>query len=169
MSLFRVKAIFIFFIFFHWGTISVIAQESINDEASIFSTLGKDSIGEGKIVLNQDPSLYLLIEKHARLNESNGLEGFRIQIFSASGQTARDHATTAEEKFIENFPEFDPDLIYIEYPAPFFKVRVGDYRTKSDAIEFYQKVKKYFPDSYIVRSTINFPKLDTDENPGGQK
>ena len=46
---------------------------------------------------------------------------------------------------------------YRTYSNPFFKVTVGDFRTKSEAMRLLQQVKGSFPSAFIVKETINYP------------
>ncbi|MEZ5011831.1 MAG: hypothetical protein R2744_09690 [Bacteroidales bacterium] len=39
-------------------------------------------------------------------------------------------------------------------------MRVGDYRTKHDAYPDYVRIRKKFPNAYIVNDIINFPELE---------
>lgn len=128
----------------------------------IISEINDNSMG-GDIQVYQNPSLHVLLDKATRINKKEGLTGYRIQIYSGSGQDARKKSFEVQTEFQEAFEDFDPDLIYSMYQAPFFKLRLGDYRSKNEAVEFYYQVKKYFPSSYIVKSKINFPKLETEE------
>ena len=51
-----------------------------------------------------------------------------------------------------------PDVAaYRTYSNPFFKVTVGDFRTKSEATRLLQQVKGSFPSAFIVKETINYP------------
>ncbi len=135
------------------------AQDSIVYKHDLFTLLSEKSQGQGDINLVQDAELYVLIDKYSRINKRDGLSGYRIQIFSGSGQNAREQANQASQLFCKNFPDFDPNLIYMEYQAPYFKLRIGDFRNKTEANAFYHSVKVIFPDSYLVKSKINFPKL----------
>lgn len=135
--------------------------DTLNLFNDIFSKLQDKSSG-GTIDLYQDPALHVLVQKNTRINKKEGIDGYRIQIFSSSGQEAREKALEIREKFLEMFPDFDPSLVYVEYVAPYFKLRVGDYRNKNEAYEFYHKLRKPFPSSYIVKSKINFPKLENE-------
>jgi len=142
------------------------AQDAVNDSViiadDIFSVIQDDTYG-GKINFYQNPSLHVLVDKNTRLNRKNGLQGYRIQIYSGSGVNARDESNQIREYFLELFPEFDSDLVYFDYQAPYFKVSVGDYRTRNEAVEFYHMLKKNFRSSYIINAKINFPKLDLPE------
>ena len=42
----------------------------------------------------------------------------------------------------------------------YFKVRVGDFRTKIEAIKLFQSISKEFPGAYFVPDVINFPDLN---------
>ncbi len=136
------------------------SKPAIND---IFPLIQDDSFG-GNIDLYQNPSLHILIDKNIRLNKKNGLTGYRIQIFSGTGNAARENANITSRKFRNNFPNFDSDLIYFEYKAPYFKVRVGDFRNKNEAFEYFHMINRKFPGSYIVKSRIKFPKLEANQN-----
>ena len=49
---------------------------------------------------------------------------------------------------------------YRTYSNPFFRVTVGDFRTKSEAMQLLQQVKGAFPTAFIVRETIGYPVVD---------
>jgi len=140
---------------------TIVNSEQETDD--IFSLIQDDSFG-GNIEFYQNPALHILIDKNTRLNEKNGLTGYRIQIFSGSGNAARENANKASRKFKSYFPKFNSALIYFDYQAPYFKVRVGDFRNKNEAFEYYHMINKKFPGSYIVKSRINFPKLGVSQN-----
>jgi hypothetical protein len=135
-------------------------HDSLPMHEDIFSLIKHDVKGQGNVDIYQKPGIHLLIDTHVRLNEKNGIDGYRIQIYSGSGRDAREKAYSLQQQFLEKFPEFDPDLTYIIYDVPNFKLRLGDFRNKNEAFEFYHLVRRYFPNSYMVKSKINFPKLE---------
>ena len=49
---------------------------------------------------------------------------------------------------------------YRTYSNPFFRVTVGDFRTKSEAMQLLQRVKGDFPTAFIVKETIGYPVVD---------
>ncbi len=133
---------------------------SIAQNTDIFEVL--DSAGEsGKITIIQDSSVYNIMQKQIQINKNNkGIPNrYRIQIFSSSGNKARENAIEFKEEFLENHPEFERAEIYQLYQPPFFKLRVGNYRNKHEALIVYKNLVKYYPNCYIVKSKINFPKL----------
>lgn len=101
-----------------------------------------------------DEKLDSLIQKDIELNkESSTMPGYRIQIFFGS---ERKEALDARTKFLQLFPETEA---YLVYQAPYFKVRVGDYRNKLEAQAVYRTVLNEFDKIFIVPDKINLPKL----------
>lgn len=95
-----------------------------------------------------------LVEKNIIENKLNdGIQGYRIQIFSHSD---RKGAIEARTKFLQLFPDVEAYLIYQQ---PNFRVRVGDYRNKLEAHAMYKKMLSEFQQVIIVPDKIKLPKL----------
>ena len=60
---------------------------------------------------------------------------------------------------MSKFPDITSYQLYAE--PGYFKVRVGDFRTKTEATKLFLLVSKEFPDAYLVPDIINFPDLNT--------
>lgn len=75
--------------------------------------------------------------------------GYRVQLFaSATNDGANKIASEARFKFTEQ--------VYVEYEAPYYKVRVGDYKNRSDAEILREKAKNLgYPDAWIVQTEVN--------------
>ena len=57
------------------------------------------------------------------------------------------------------FSEIHPGIpVYRVYENPYFKVTVGDFRTKSDAIRFMNGIGEHIW-AFITRETIAYPLL----------
>lgn len=157
MKIYYLLIVFLSFFYF----VDVYAQntqQSTEYATEIFYKLNEKKDGNGNVVIYQDSRINKLVWKHVSQNkEFNGIQGFRIRIFSDLGQTAREKSQEANAKFNELFPEV---AVYREYDSPYFKVYAGDYRTKNDALIDFKRIKQYFPAAFIVPSRINFPKLD---------
>jgi hypothetical protein len=129
----------------------------------IYRQLDEQHPDYGKITIKQDAKLYLMVDAFADANKRDGIKGYRIQIYSGSGQNARSTMQTISQQFLKNFPDFDPAQVYPEYKTPYFKLCVGDFRSRGEANAFYHKIRELYPDSYIVNSKIKFPKLTPDD------
>ena len=90
-------------------------------------------------------------------SKKRGVPGYRIRIYSGSGLGAKEEQQRVRAKFISLFPGTDA---YHRYDEPFFKVYVGDCRTKSEALKLYDEVKKSFPSPFIVPDYINIKSTD---------
>lgn len=107
-----------------------------------------------QVEIISEPVLDSIIEATARENKENAfLQGYRIQIHFGSD---RKSALDAKTKFLQLFPETEAYLIYQQ---PYFKVRVGDYRTRYEAQATYKKLISEFEKMFIVPDRINLPKL----------
>ncbi|MBE0647960.1 MAG: SPOR domain-containing protein [Bacteroidales bacterium] len=113
---------------------------------------------EGKVKIIQDPAIEQLVQKHIRVNETrDGIPGYRIQIFFDSGANSRTKATMVCEEFRRLYPSTG---IYLNFIAPNYKVRAGDFRTRLDATRFLQEVQVDYPSAYVVADQINLPNID---------
>jgi len=106
--------------------------------------------------VNRDPHIDQLIEKHRQYNLSNpGVDGFRVQIFFDSGNNSKKAAQTAREKFMEVYPEV---IAYLTFNSPYYRVRVGDFRTKLEAEGFLFQLTTAYPNAFTVPDRIQIDK-----------
>ncbi len=120
----------------------------------------------GKLNIIQNPAIDSLIGRYILMNTNiylengyYGMEGFRIQIYSSSNRNAREESNRARAEFMIRFPDI---VSYPLYADPgYFKIRVGDFRTKTEATKLFLIISKEFPDAYLVPDIINFPDLNT--------
>jgi hypothetical protein len=114
----------------------------------------------GELNIYQDPGIDSLISRYILYNNRlNGMEGFRIQIYNSSNKNAREESGKARAEFMNVFPDI------IAYPPTFerpsyYKIRVGDYRTRIEGTKYLLMVRRVFPDAILVPDIINFPDLN---------
>lgn len=85
---------------------------------------------------------------------SNGtFPGYRIQIHFGQDRT---NATKAKTDFSTKYSLFPS---YLSYQQPYFKVCIGDFRTKLEAVRALNSIKKDYPGAFVVRDKINPPPL----------
>jgi hypothetical protein len=122
----------------------------------------------GQLIISQDPAIDTLVSRYILMNkkvyyvkESNyyGMSGFRIQIYASSNRNAREESNKARADFINKFPDIVSYPLY-QHPG-YFKIRVGDFRSRTEATKLFLIISKEFPDSYIVPDIIHFPDLNT--------
>lgn len=113
-----------------------------------------------RIDVQQDSRIDSLLIIHKEMNQrKNGADGYRLEIFFSSGVGAREKAMNVRTDFLTNYPDIPA---YMSFSSPDFKIRVGDCRTKSEALQLKEKIKKNYPNAFIVPDIIQFPKLYTD-------
>ena len=66
-------------------------------------------------------------------------------------------ANAIKANFLRLYPEYSA---YLDWESPNFKVRVGDFKLKLDAMLFWKQIKDFFPKSYVVRDEINLFKQE---------
>lgn len=122
---------------------------------SIFGILpSKDKGGRADVTVHQSQSVLKALNNQIASNSSRRMTGYRVRIFNDNKQTSRG----ASEAVMNRFKGMYPGLpAYRTYSNPFFKVTVGDFRTKSEAMQLLQQVKGSFPSAFIVKETINYP------------
>lgn len=104
----------------------------------------------------QDSALIRLL--HATIEGKRELvemDGYRVQIFSSNQQqSAKAEALKLENQLKDKLTQ----TVYVLYMPPFWKVRVGDFRTVEEAKEYKKAVVEEFPalmgNTYIVRDKI---------------
>jgi hypothetical protein len=83
------------------------------------------------------------------------IDGYRVQIYSSNQQqAAKSEALDLEDRIKEKIDQ----PVYVLYIPPFWKVRLGDFRTYEEAREYKKLFVDNFPevmgDTYIVRDKI---------------
>jgi hypothetical protein len=113
---------------------------------------------EEEVRIIADSLLVVNYYKHlARNREKKGVPGYRIRIFSDSGIGAKEEQQRVRARFLSLYPGIDA---YYHYDEPFFKVYVGDCRTRSEALKLYDRVKENFPNPILVPDDININNSD---------
>lgn len=99
------------------------------------------------------------MKSHVASNGARTISGYRVRIFFDNKQNAR----TESEAVLKRFNGLYPDVMaYRIYANPYFKVTVGDFRTKSEAMALLARIKGAFPSAFVVKENIEFPVVDKD-------
>ena len=127
--------------------------------ALLFSgTVLAQEMEQGELRVIQNPQVDSLMARYVRVNEINPVtDGWRIEIFFEAGNYSKKLAMEARSKFVEKYPDVPSYLIFQQ---PYYKVRVGDYRTKMEAERFLHAIEADYPQAFVVSDEINFPRLD---------
>lgn len=112
------------------------------------------SAQQGFVKVNEDAKIKELVEKRLELHKLKPtISGYRVQIYFGS---QRAQANEVRSQFSILHPDIETYLIYQQ---PYFKVRVGDFRTRLEAYKLYRQIQKEYSSVFIVEDEINLPKL----------
>ncbi len=110
----------------------------------------------GQVKIVEDQSILKAVDNHQWFqSQHQSITGFRIRIFSDSGPNAKNQFELTKAGFQELFNL----RLYEEFQYPFYKIYVGDFRSRSEAMKNLIVIEKSFPDAFIVQTKINYPKL----------
>ncbi len=145
----------LFYLYILLITGKLTAQENSEiKNASIIESLSiKDSSTNATVKIYQDKRIETLLANKKSLTAI----GFRVQVFSSNIQrTAKNNAFNIEKQIQEVFPN---QAVYVNYTSPFWKVRVGDFKTKNEATNFRNQLLESLPalksEIYVVPEQIN--------------
>ena len=115
-----------------------------------------------RIGVHQDSRIDSLLNTYtAECKRREGINGYRVEIFFGA---SRKKALAFKAHFLSKYPDFSA---YMKYQTPDFKVRVGDFRTHSEAVKLRELIKRNYPNAFIVKEIIPYPELvvsaDSDE------
>jgi len=123
----------------------------------VFAVLNDLSHEGGAVNVKQSSQVRYGMQQHISQNGKRSVNGYRIRIFFDNKQDSRSASEEALHKFQKLFHGVSA---YRSFSSPYFKVTVGDFRTRSEAMQLLEKVKWDFPTAFIVRESINYPVVD---------
>ncbi len=101
-----------------------------------------------------------LMDGQADAGITREVQGFRIQIFASADRAEAEEALTraiawwdaAQEDAPELFPEELP--VYLRYRQPYYRVRVGDFTSRSRAERALAYIDEQYADAFISPGTV---------------
>lgn len=117
----------------------------------------KEMGAKADVKINQTEYVKDAMRRQVADNASRTLSGYRVRIFFDNKQTAR----VESEETLKRFESMYHDVVaYRTYANPYFKVTVGDFRTRSEAVKLLERIKGAFPSAFVVKENIAFPVVD---------
>ena len=113
------------------------------------------SQNEGYVIVEQDYRIEQLIQRQKEIHTADStIDGYRIQIFMESGNDAVEHANLVIEEFNMNYPDIP---IYLVFGQPYYRLRVGDFRTRLEAEKVFQILSQDYKKAFITSDRIQLP------------
>ena len=130
------KSLLTFFLFSPLFTFGQTNTKTDSVETAVTNIVTEKKVGE-------------LLNRHIKINKKRkGILGWRLQIHS---DTDREKAKKVRLIFMLKFPEIHA---YLDHKEPYFKVTVGDFYTRLEALKVQNEIRRRYA-SYIVPSIIN--------------
>ena len=107
---------------------------------------------KGNVEIVQDERISQLTDQYRKMSINNPeVEGYRVQIFFDSGNNSKNKAASIKTNFEALYPGVKS---YLSYKEPYYRVRVGDFRTLTEAVGFQKKISADFQTSFAVKDNI---------------
>ena len=139
------------------GTAALRAQDSTAVKLVDSTYVGRDILsvmGPGAKV-NQSAPVKQALQKYVSANAEKSITGYRIRVFYNNEPSARSRSEQIETTLKEQYPGIG---VYRTFESPNYKVTVGDFRSKDEALGIFNALKGTYPTAYIIKETINYPR-----------
>ena len=108
---------------------------------------------DNKYSLTEKKIYYILENYKTKLKSHGGINGWRLQIkFTLKQEEIRPF----QSKFSRLYPDINT---HITFDSPFYKLSVGNFRTKMEALKLKKKIYKDFKGCYPIQAIIQIDLL----------
>lgn len=115
-----------------------------SSDSTVFESLGSSVVASD--------SLQKSMQEYIAENPSRNVSVFRLRIFFDNKRDAR----AVSEQVMSEFQEMYPSVpVFRGYSNPYFKVTVGNFRSKSEAMKFLNEIKSQYPSVFLVKEVIS--------------
>ncbi len=95
-----------------------------------------------------------LVSKHRYISQQEDkMDGWRIQLMQA---TDRNIVYSTRGRFASIYPKTE---VYLDYKQPYFKLRVGNFKSRMDAYRFLLSIREDFDRAFLVQEKISKSKV----------
>jgi len=132
--------------------ISVLVLHTMNSRiffAAVFLLMSAALRAQTGYTVHQSDAIASLLGKYKAYNHMvDYTDGFRVQIMFTD---VRDEVYKSKGSLYNQFPDL---LSYVEYEQPYYKLRLGDFKTRLEATYYLQQIIPVYPGAFIVRDKI---------------
>ncbi len=94
------------------------------------------------------------IDSYLTQKKNKTISGYRVQIcFDPDKKLVEE----VRNRFVSSFPKIDT---YMNFDAPYFNLKVGDFRTQIEAQSFAEKLQGAYTLNIVHREQINLPRVN---------
>ncbi len=165
------KKSFLFIFIFNtlMSQFNIFAQENTEQKA-IINELNSRVFGKGHVTIYEDEVIKNLVGRpiapsHTIYSTGDGsqhyikMRGFKIQAFAGNDQRSSKNEAYHKQKLINSsYPDQETVVLF---DAPFWRLRVGNFKTREEAQEMLKNMQKTFSnfgkEMYIVMDEVKIP------------
>ena len=110
------------------------------------------SKNEGKKLINKKYEKgidSLIIKNQNIINKKDGILGWRVQL---TFKSTKEEIKKTRVNFIKLYPEIPT---YLTYDPPYYRICVGNFRTKNEALKLNNFIRKNYVEAYPVQKIID--------------
>jgi hypothetical protein len=102
-------------------------------------------MAQGRIVMNEDPVIGRMMDTYIQVNKAKKtVSGWRVQILATPDRQNLDRNL---QTFQYRFPNLSADWVHHN---PYYKIRVGAFSNKLDAMRLLHILRQDYPGAYLV-------------------
>lgn len=146
-----------------------VSAQSQKQRNEIIDHLTEYKAGQGRVLVFEDNSIRGVLGRSMSANRTvyskdDGeqyvkMRGYKIQAFSGNNQrTSKNEANSKQRLINEAYPEHET---VVTFDSPFWRLRVGNFKTRGEANEVLSEMKKTFTsfgkEMYIVVDEVKIP------------
>lgn len=115
---------------------TLLAQDSTATSPANYTVYQSESVGD------------LVSRYKSFIKKREGIDGYRVQI---SYTDVREDAYKGKAAMYREFSDLKS---YVEYEQPYYKLRVGDFKTRLEATYYLQQIIALYPGAFIVKDKV---------------
>ncbi len=97
-------------------------------------------------------SLTVAMNKQIEKNKTRKTTGYRVRIYFNNSRDAR----IISEQIVDTFKVHHPDIpVFRKYDNPYFKVTVGEFFSRADAMRFMEAIRREYPTVFLVKESFS--------------
>lgn len=107
-----------------------------------------------------EPGIQFVLDLYDKAYE---FKGYRVQIYSGPNKK---EAKQVRARFLQRYRDVKT---HQTFDAPNFKIRVGDFETRLEAVRLRNEIREYFPNCYIVPDVLEVSNIGKDKKKEEEK
>ena len=115
------------------------------------------------VTVVKDPRIDMLLKKQYDLNRKVEIlnkksgPGYRVMVINTNDRTK---ALEVKSKMMSEFPDHKS---YLVYQSPYFKIQIGNFKTRQEAEDLRKRIMRMYPTGVmVVPATVEY-KIDLEE------